>query len=64
MYKQTSFFFDEDVLQLMAPNFKIKLENWLFDFEDFRKSNLKKIDFNSLPKSGIKVGKKDLESKS
>jgi len=42
----------------MAPNFKIKLENWLFDFEDFRKSNLKKIDFNSLPKSGIKVEKK------
>jgi 2-polyprenyl-3-methyl-5-hydroxy-6-metoxy-1,4-benzoquinol methylase len=60
---QHQHFMDEGVLQLMTPQFKNKLETWLIDFESFRKPKLKKIDFNGLPKSGIKLDKNTWEAR-
>ena len=44
----------EGVLQLMRPEFEQKLMSWLTDFEKFRDPQIHNLDFNTLPKSGIK----------
>ena len=54
---QHHYFMTEGVLQLMNPAFKEKLESWLASFEESRLPVLKKLDFETLPASGIPFDK-------
>ena len=48
---------DEGVLKLMTPKFAFTLEDWLIHFEEFRKPDLRELDFDNLPQSGLKIDK-------
>lgn len=54
---------DEGVLKLMTPEFSLALDNWLIHFEEFRKPDIEVLDFNNLPKSGIKTDKNTWRSR-